>query len=52
MNTNRLIGYQIESKDGKHDVPSCFASFEIFEDSYVAEKWLQMEKNRPEHGEI
>ncbi len=47
-----IIGYQIVSNDGKNDQPSCFYSFEVINECEVAEKWLVMEKNRPEHGEF
>lgn len=45
-----LIGYQIVSNDGKNELPECFYSFEIINDAYVAEKWLQIEKSNPENG--
>lgn len=48
----KLIGYQIVSKDGKNELPSCFESFEVIEDITVAEKWLIMEKKNPEHGKF
>lgn len=36
-----VIGYQIESTDGNHDIPSNFYSFEIFKEKEAAERWLQ-----------
>ena len=47
-----LIGYQIVSNDGKNELPSCFHSFEVINDAYVAEKWLAMENANPEHGKF
>ena len=46
--TKSIIGYQIESADGKHDIPSCFYSFEILPKE-LAEKWLELEKLNPEY---
>jgi len=50
METNKLIGYQIISNDGKYELPSCFYSFEVIDDFSVAEKWIIMEKKNPENG--
>jgi len=50
--TNKLIGYQIVSRYNVSEMPECFQSFEVIDDASVAEKWLLMEKNNPEHGEF
>jgi hypothetical protein len=47
---SKLIGYQIVSNDGKNEIPTCFYSFEVIDDFSVAEKWLILEKKKPEHG--
>ena len=36
---NKLIGYQIESGDGMHDIPETFFSFEVFPETDV-DRWL------------
>ena len=35
-----IIGYQIESADGKHEIPDEFYSFEIFTTAKEADAWL------------
>ena len=37
----QLISYQIESADGKHEVPDEFFSFEIFGTKKQAEAWME-----------
>lgn len=36
----KIIGYQIESADGKHNIPDSFYSWEIFKRKKTAKKWL------------
>lgn len=43
-----IIGYQIESTDGKHKIPNCFSSFEIMPEE-LANKWLELEVLNPEY---
>ena len=40
MAKKRAIGFQIESIDGRHDIPQMFHSFEIFTSKDV-DKWLK-----------
>ena len=47
----KIIGYQIISKD-RTEMPDCFWSFEVFADKGIAQKWLDLEKLNPEHGEF
>ena len=37
---NEVIGYQIESIDGLHNIPDEFYSFQVFSKSFVNE-WLK-----------
>lgn len=39
---NKIIGYQIESKDGSHTIPNQFFSFQIFRRKKNAIKWLSI----------
>lgn len=37
---NKIIGYQIESADGKHNIPAQFFSWQIFKRKKKAAEWL------------
>lgn len=41
----RLVGYQIESTDGTHEIPDGLWSFELFYTRKSADKWL--DENNP-----
>lgn len=45
-----IIGYQIESNDGLHEIPECFYSFEILSTIELAELWLKHEAITSENG--
>lgn len=45
----KIIGHQIVSEDGKHNIPECFYSFELFITKELADKWLEFERLNPEH---
>jgi hypothetical protein len=47
-----IVGYQIESNDGKHELPECFESYEYFEDLELAKAWMMLEAMSPEYGEF
>lgn len=46
----KILGYQIESNDGKHEIPDCFYSFEVLTTIELAEKWMELEIQNPEFG--
>jgi len=48
----KIVGYQIESNDGKHETPCCFESYEYFEDLDLVKTWLMLEAMSPEYGEF
>jgi len=51
-NNVNIVGYQIESNDGLHEIPESFHSFEVFTTLELAEFWLLTEKASPENGEF
>lgn len=52
LNTVNLIGYQIESNDGQHEIPDCFHSFEVITTIEIADLWIRLEKMTPENGQF
>ena len=42
----RLLGYQIESTDGKHGIPADLYSFEVLTEA-AADRWLEMDRLSP-----